>query len=448
MISSPILHSSQQQQQQQQKSQQQESQQQDNAHIKKRTRVTPTQLSILEDTFSVSATPDSKLRKHLAQKLQMPERSIQIWFQNRRAKVKLIQRRSLIREEQEMVRAKIYAEAAAAAAAAAASGTLLTPASASSLSSSSHYWHGPPPPPPPPPSALIHGYQYPITRFPIQQSWITDLTPPPPPPPPPLPLAQFYQFDHSSTLSSSYAITGTPTEDPTESFYHSNLSPSPTPNPSEINTFNDNIFIDDNSNMTTIGDLTSSPNNLTTGTINVNTVTIGTWHRMKISHQDLLCYFNSSTRTFEWYIRDSNYHFKMVISFDHVNSMGITIIDNGIFAQMDLVLNEPPLFYMEIMDDSTWIQCSDFTEEMQATCHLHHTLRGLASDLKQDLVGMASMDPHLCHIIRFPPVPPQPINNDLPEGMTTLDPSSLMSSSAWRQQSLPLTMKEFEWSNF
>lgn len=80
---------------------------------KKRTRVTPSQLSVLEETFAISATPDSKMRKQLAQQLQMPERSIQIWFQNRRAKVKMLQKRALLREEQEAAKARLYAQAAA-----------------------------------------------------------------------------------------------------------------------------------------------------------------------------------------------------------------------------------------------------------------------------------------------------------------------------------------------
>lgn len=80
---------------------------------KKRTRVTPSQLSVLEETFAISATPDSKMRKQLAQRLQMPERSIQIWFQNRRAKVKMLQKRALMREEQEAAKARWCAEATA-----------------------------------------------------------------------------------------------------------------------------------------------------------------------------------------------------------------------------------------------------------------------------------------------------------------------------------------------
>ncbi|KAI8339015.1 homeobox domain-containing protein [Chlamydoabsidia padenii] len=452
-------------------SQQQDQQLHDDPHSKKRTRVTPTQLAILEDTFSVSATPDSKMRKHLAQKLQMPERSIQIWFQNRRAKVKMLQRRALLREEQDMARAKLYAEAAAAAAngvdtSLQHTGAILSIPSSSSSSSSSPYWYGP---------VSYH----PTTKIPIQRSWSSD------PAPSPMGRHPYQQHHHQqiqhhppqhiyshqphqpSNLSSS-SIYGTNTTvtsaiTPSSSFdgaltgeikdpfyHHQDISPSPTPNyMGDLDTMkpmNDTTFI----NHATI------PVNkaVTTGIINVNAVTIGTWHRMKINQQDLLCCFQFSERTFEWHIRDSNYHFKMVISFDLVVSLDVTILDNGIFAQMDMELNEPPLFFMENMDDLTWTQCSDFTEGMQATCHLHHTLRGLASDLKQELLGMVSMDQHLCQVIRFPMVPPA-VN--LPLGIvsgtpdihyddeiTSLDPSSLMS---WRHQSLPLNMNDFEWSH-
>ncbi|CAO3589303.1 unnamed protein product [Absidia cylindrospora] len=417
----------------------------DDPHSKKRTRVTPTQLSILEDTFSVSPTPDNKMRKHLAQKLQMPEQSIQIWFQNRRAKVKMLQRRTLLREEQEMTRAKLYAEAAAAAAASRhyshsssiGSGAMLTPAS----SSSSSFWYGTSPITPYP--------HYPsTTKLPIQRSWSLDPTIPPPPPPL---LQQQHQHYYHQSQHPPYIYAGpTLAGETKELYYHGNISPSPTPNPmgdlstETFKSFSDTTFIDN----TTPGPSDST----TTGFINVNAVTIGTWHRMKMSRQDLLCSFQLSERTFEWHIRDSNYHFKMIISFDLVASLDITILDNGIFAQMDLKLNEPPLFFMENMDDLTWIQCSDFTEGMQATCNLHHTLRGLASDLRQELLGMISLDQHLCQVIRFPmasPITELPLvtaaatSTTINDDITSLDPSSLMS---WRHHSLPLHMNDGEWS--
>ncbi|KAI8093841.1 uncharacterized protein BX664DRAFT_330718 [Halteromyces radiatus] len=359
----------------------------------------------------MSATPDSKMRKHLAQKLQMPERSIQIWFQNRRAKVKMLQRRALLREEQEVARAKLYAEAAS---------------QQHHTTTHSPYWYGPtslsgfPPPPPPPPSSIFP----PQTKLPIQRAWSTDPT-----------RSSFIRPYHSIyNNNNNNNISG----EMKESFYH--MSPSPTPHPM-VDLEND-TFKSFQDTPTTFIENNLTPSDVTTGIINANAVTIGTWHRMKMNQQDLLCCFQLSERTFEWHIRDSNYHFKMVISFDLVQSLDITLLDNGIFAQMDMELTEPPLFFMENMDDLTWIQCSDFTEGMQATCHLHHTLRGLASDLRQELLGMISMDQHLCQVIRFPMTDLS--TTTLQQDISSLDPSSLMS---WRHQSLPLNMKDFEWSS-
>ncbi|KAG2177151.1 hypothetical protein INT43_007808 [Umbelopsis isabellina] len=68
---------------------------------RKRTRTTLTQLRVLEETFSDIPSPDSKLRKQLSDELGMSERSIQIWFQNRRAKVKLLKKRAKMKEQQQ-----------------------------------------------------------------------------------------------------------------------------------------------------------------------------------------------------------------------------------------------------------------------------------------------------------------------------------------------------------
>jgi len=65
-----------------------------NSTYKKRSRATPEQLAILEATFEKNTSPNSKLREALAEKVHMSERSIQIWFQNRRAKVKNTQKRN------------------------------------------------------------------------------------------------------------------------------------------------------------------------------------------------------------------------------------------------------------------------------------------------------------------------------------------------------------------
>jgi len=55
---------------------------------KKRKRISPDQLRILEKIFVTHQHPTLNLRKQLAMELNMTPRSVQIWFQNRRAKAR------------------------------------------------------------------------------------------------------------------------------------------------------------------------------------------------------------------------------------------------------------------------------------------------------------------------------------------------------------------------
>ncbi|KAJ8660350.1 hypothetical protein O0I10_003807 [Lichtheimia ornata] len=73
---------------------------------RKRTRATAEQLAVLENTFAVTVSPNAKLRKQLSERLKMSERSIQIWFQNRRAKVKHMQKRA--QQQQQQQRANMF----------------------------------------------------------------------------------------------------------------------------------------------------------------------------------------------------------------------------------------------------------------------------------------------------------------------------------------------------
>lgn len=56
--------------------------------VKHRKRTSKSQLQILEKTFESNKKPDSTLRNQLSEQLGMTPRSVQVWFQNRRAKQK------------------------------------------------------------------------------------------------------------------------------------------------------------------------------------------------------------------------------------------------------------------------------------------------------------------------------------------------------------------------
>ncbi|KAG0418927.1 Homeobox protein HD-10 [Dictyocoela roeselum] len=56
--------------------------------VKHRRRTSKLQLKVLEKTFETTVKPDASLRKALGEQLGMTPRAVQVWFQNRRAKVK------------------------------------------------------------------------------------------------------------------------------------------------------------------------------------------------------------------------------------------------------------------------------------------------------------------------------------------------------------------------
>lgn len=62
--------------------------------VRHRKKTTKSQLQILENTFGTNIRPDARMRRMLAEQLGMTPRSIQVWFQNRRAKEKkLVERK-------------------------------------------------------------------------------------------------------------------------------------------------------------------------------------------------------------------------------------------------------------------------------------------------------------------------------------------------------------------
>ncbi|KAI8084561.1 Homeodomain-like protein, partial [Halteromyces radiatus] len=55
---------------------------------KHRRRTSRAQFKLLETSFYENTKPNATMRRWLAQKLGMTPRSVQVWFQNRRAKAK------------------------------------------------------------------------------------------------------------------------------------------------------------------------------------------------------------------------------------------------------------------------------------------------------------------------------------------------------------------------
>jgi hypothetical protein len=138
-------------------------------------------------------------------------------------------------------------------------------------------------------------------------------------------------------------------------------------------------------------------------------LTIGTWHRMKLQQADLYCSFNLAERTFSWHISDCGHFFKAEFSFDCIASIKYTLCDDGLSALLTFDLSQAPMFFMD-NDMATsadglisWIQCSDFTENTQASQCLQHTIKGVSHNLRQELQTILSVDKQLEDITQIMP---------------------------------------------
>ncbi|ORZ01209.1 hypothetical protein BCR43DRAFT_512112 [Syncephalastrum racemosum] len=516
-----------------------------NTPARKRTRATAEQLAVLEDTFAVNVSPNSKLRKQLAERLQMSERSIQIWFQNRRAKVKHMQKRAQMQMQQASIRAQLYHY---------------------HQQQQQHQQYGAPHMYGMPPHHPHH--QPPLVPLPPQQQPTSQSAPQDPyyrpyplpheqPARMPLPRAQSVDAAHSHACASDDRTAPSASVPPQPHHHHTPwgaaATPSPSPPASSASTSTStsssitstsSTFPATSSALTTVSDAmptlvpvpdagptamlatpefsmgpttppstypdamvaaaaaaaaasgmpdlwcspeygampvttTIDPSSLImtppasqkedaanacisadaatiTATassvqLSATTLAIGSWHRLKLRSNDLVCSYEPEGRTFAWQIGDNHCFFKMEISVDAVAS--IEYVSGDVLADVHFDMSEPPLFYMQ--QNGGWVQCSDFTEGKQASRFFRHSLKGVAHHLKQELVQLTQVSEQTRRLVRFldqhPPVPvsasqamtimPQPFSASSAE--TLVDPSAY-SYYCWDQPPPPQpVMHEF-----
>ncbi|OBZ72668.1 Homeobox protein CDX-2 [Grifola frondosa] len=119
-------------------------------------------------------------------------------------------------------------------------------------------------------------------------------------------------------------------------------------------------------------------------------LSIGAWRRVAttgVGKYDLVAYLCETKRCISWFIRSEGIGFKMEVSFDIVVDTKFTNISPGV-GLATFNLSRPPAFYREGVTPQGvrfWQQCSDWTEDMQATQVLRHDLVGAANQLSHIL---------------------------------------------------------------
>ncbi|KAI8335743.1 homeobox domain-containing protein [Chlamydoabsidia padenii] len=324
--------------------------------VRKRTRATAEQLAVLEDMFAVNVSPNSKVRKQLADQLKMTDRSIQIWFQNRRAKVKHMQKRAQLQMHQANMRAQLY-----------------------------HYQQQ-------------HYY--------LQQQYA--------------PHQRAHSLDsynhHRSTTNSTTTTTTTTTSNgfmdqqqrqsvPPSLFSYADIIDSNPDNWSPASTTIDPTHL-----------IAGSPN---LG-LSITSLTIGRWHRLKMQPKDLTCAYQPDHKVLCWHIVDGQHHFKMEIPVANIQQLTYTSLveQDGLMGELLLDLLQPPLFYMKHQQD--WISCIDFTEHRQASQVLQHTLKGIGMTLWQELTTIMTSCPETQRWIKMTSSPTSSNSSVASDGMTDL----------------------------
>ncbi|KAJ3176619.1 hypothetical protein HDU87_004947 [Geranomyces variabilis] len=360
----------------------------DDAKTKKRARATPEQLAILEETFLTHTSPNAKLRETLSSQVNMTERSIQIWFQNRRAKVKLMQKRAAQAHAQENAKRQqnYYVQAAYGGAAGAFQhpqqqfgspfAPFIQPRPAAMGRSSSVDFStmgmgmggmggmggfglnasGP---------SLDTGLDLAIamhggTRQQHQMAIQQPMRP----------------RNHSAPLNSE------PMHNKHVMMHGGGWAMSPLPPPAA-----------------------AAPQTVLTS----DALSIGTWRRVRAAADDLIVTLDAEIRSLRYEIADGASRFKIETPLGTLLAVTVEPID-AFRVQLAFDVSTPPLFFMANAGSSnptTWTQCRDFTESMQGSCVLRHVVRGSAASLSTEWINACRANPQLQIVTRFAQPPNQ-----------------------------------------
>ncbi|KAI9244238.1 hypothetical protein BY458DRAFT_537234 [Sporodiniella umbellata] len=376
---------------------------------RKRTRTSPEQLAILEKSFNHNPSPNSRVREQLSFQLGMPERSIQIWFQNRRAKVKNQAKRTLqVQDKTRYMQQQMAASAAAAACQTAEGGqdtnfynyyycyyfnqiqqqhqqqqqqinktslhipsplSISTTMNDNGLTDSISSWMNPT-------SSMMPGLS--LSASTSSSSSTSDNRP-------------IYRKHPSISSERMRAHSVGPYPHRRNKLMqqerHSSLGPpSSHQNFSSYNSLLSNGSFYDTSILEEATSCLPSANEQQ-HTLTAETLQIGVWKRVC----DLVCQVDFSSRKLVWFIGDDNQqqNFRMDISLDLVRFVRVQE------SRMEFFISQPEQihFYMTDAQGGDWIQCHDFTQDQQGSSVNLHVLDGF--NLKQEWMEILLQAPEL-----------------------------------------------------
>ncbi|GAN11706.1 hypothetical protein MAM1_0837d11288 [Mucor ambiguus] len=372
---------------------------------RKRTHLNPSQVATLQESFDTNPLPDSSVRSRLARELAVTERTIQIWFQNRRAKARKVEALGAFSSNSTSNASSTNSSTAARPGSSnwvdphrhatppryqATFRTMMTPERFEELKYQDHQQIRKRPrsssKPEPKSSHLLE-----LTRSDNMRAMSEGISRP----------------NHGVLFSAS---TSTPTTG-------ASLSSTSIASPTSAGT-----VVQGGATSTTTATTTGSQmSSLITDTpiqtvpLPVSVLRIGSWTRFAHAsphlHQrdwDLVCYASPLDRELVWRVQAEGHHFRIQVSFDSIHQLRLSRqvqVETGeLVGQLDIELSLPLAFSMwRFGQDHQWVRCGDFTEDKQASVDGFHILQGNHEAFKQTLLDLLALAPELATKISVTP---------------------------------------------
>ncbi|KAL0088602.1 Homeodomain-like DNA binding domain-containing transcription factor [Phycomyces blakesleeanus] len=138
----------------------------------------------------------------------------------------------------------------------------------------------------------------------------------------------------------------------------------------------------------------------------VNVLRVGSWTRFADSNSpgtdwDLACYGSPIERQLIWQVQAEGHYFRVQIPFGSIRqlrlSQQVQVETGDIVGQLDVTL-EPTMLEFSMWRqgvDNDWVRCGDFSEERQASQSAIHTLQGSHDAFKLALLDLVTLSPEL-----------------------------------------------------
>ncbi|KAI8341475.1 hypothetical protein BC941DRAFT_416987 [Chlamydoabsidia padenii] len=369
---------------------------------RKRTHLTTSHIASLQASFAKNPLPDSSIRHGLSLSLGITERTVQIWFQNRRAKA---------RKLEDLANGKFTAGAPG-------GNNSSTPASSSSRSTT------------------------PATNNRFNATFRTLMTP-----------QLFEERNATNNLSSSADSARTHQPSSCGSFQRRPRSASKSEKPklapaplaprcmsedmnlrhqqaSSLNPFN------------TSGPLGLNHNQSNIVTLPAHLLRIGTWTRFANintnSEWGLLCYCTNDYLV--WQIQAEGQQFRIHIPFGAIRQLSFGSTDDTAIDQLNIQIDPQQLIFSMCLNqqyqaaEEEWVRCGDFSEGKQASLLYTHEIQGHHDMLQQAVVNLLTCIPVLAPklvLLASPLMDDSTMSRDLTiSPSATPEPSSFMMNAA------------------